>query len=59
MNRVLTIVLLAFASLANAAEAPKDSSRQTFWGLYSDSKEAYALKTSAEGAKVLFVDVRD
>lgn len=59
MNKFLLIILLAFASLANAVEAPKDPSRQTSWGLYLDSKEAYALKTSTEGAKVLFVDVRD
>lgn len=42
-----------------AAPAPETPERQTSWGLYVDSREAYELKTGPEGKKVLFVDVRD
>lgn len=56
----LPALALAFsiAMAAQAAPAPKQAERQTPWGLYLTSKEAHAMKT-AEGAKVLFVDVRD
>lgn len=42
-----------------AADAPTDPGKQTSWGLYLDSKEAYEMKTGPEGQGVLFVDVRD
>jgi rhodanese-related sulfurtransferase len=59
MKKVLAILLMTTSSFAFSAEPPKDPSRQTSWGLYLDSKEAHAMKTSAAGSKVLFVDVRD
>lgn len=59
MKKVLISLLFLLVGYANAVEAPKDPGRQTSWGLYLDSKEAFAMKTSAESAKVLFVDVRD
>lgn len=43
---------------AHAADAPSDPAKQTPWGLYLTAKEAHDMKT-AEGSKVLFVDVRD
>lgn len=49
---------MAAPTIGQAAPAPKDAAKQTPWGLYLTSKEAYAMKT-AEGDKVLFVDVRD
>lgn len=54
------IPILAFLSVAalQAAPAPKDPKKQTPWGLYVDSKEAYQMKQE-QGDKVLFVDVRD
>jgi rhodanese-related sulfurtransferase len=55
-------ILLASALACNfafAADAPKDPARQTSWGLYVDSKEAFQMKTSADGKSMLFVDVRD
>lgn len=59
MKKVLISILLLCMGSAIAFEAPKDPSRQTSWGLYLDSKEAYTMKTSASGSNVLFVDVRD
>lgn len=59
-NTLLTAVLcMASASAAFAADAPKDPSRQTSWGLYVDSREAYQMKTGPKGNEVLLVDVRD
>lgn len=57
----LLTALLASACLAPAiaAEAPKDPSRQTSWGLYVDSREAYTMKTGDKGSQMLLVDVRD
>lgn len=57
------IIALALASLmstsALTADAPSDPNKQTSWGLYVDSREAYEMKTGPDGDKVLFVDVRD
>lgn len=57
----LTLALVSFACIApaQAADAPKDPSRQTAWGLYVDSREAYAMKTGEKGQEMLLVDVRD
>ena len=52
------IIAAALAGTGIAADAPKDPSKQTEWGLYLTSKEAYEMK-QAEGDKVLFVDVRE
>jgi rhodanese-related sulfurtransferase len=52
------LIVAAFAGPAQAAERPADPARQTPWNLYLDAREAYAMKT-AQGDKVLFVDVRD
>ena len=43
---------------AFAAKMPKDPKKQTSWGLYVDSTEAFEMKQK-EGDKALFVDVRD
>jgi len=62
MKPTRLITVLAFVLIAQgavqAAPVPEDPKKQTPWGLYLDSKEAYAMK-QAEGGKVLFVDVRD
>lgn len=42
-----------------AAPAPENPERQTSWGLYVDSREAFQMKNSQIGQKILFVDVRD
>lgn len=61
---VLAAALAAFTPLllgpapAPAAEEPSDPAKQTPWGLYLTSTEAYEMK-QAEGESVLFVDVRD
>ena len=52
------VAALAAPLSAMAAPEPKDPKKQTPWGLYLTSQEAYDLKM-AEGGKVLFVDVRD
>lgn len=52
------VLTMAAQATVQAAPAPKDSAKQTPWGLYLTSKEAYDMKT-VEGGKVLFVDVRD
>ena len=61
LRKTLSIAIFAIASISPlfAADAPKDPSRQTSWGLYVDSREAYQMKTGERGAEVLFVDVRD
>ncbi len=59
--RIATFVLLAllFGSLSlHASPEPKDPKKQTPWGLYVDSREAYEMKQKL-GDQVLFVDVRD
>ena len=62
MNRrfALAAVVLSLATSvpAVAAPEPKDTSQQTPWKLYLDSKEAFAMK-AAKGDQVLLVDVRD
>ena len=61
LRKTLSIAIFAIASISPlfAADAPKDPSRQTSWGLYVDSREAYQMKTGESGAELLFVDVRD
>lgn len=58
-NRTALLLALCCALSAGAADAPKDPARQTSWGLYLDSREAYAMKTGEKGNDVLLVDVRD
>jgi rhodanese-related sulfurtransferase len=63
MNRRIAAGLLAAALAATslpafAAPEPEDPAKQTEWGLYLTSKEAYEMK-QAMGDKVLFVDVRE
>ena len=60
-KKLLVLVLMsAFLSSAalQAAPEPKNPKRQTPWGLYVDSTEAYQMMQE-QGDKVLFVDVRD
>lgn len=52
-------LLLCCSTPLWAADAPKDPSRQTSWGLYVDSREAYQMKTGEHGQEMLLVDVRD
>jgi len=63
MNRrfaaaLLSAALLAPALPATAAPEPEDPKKQTEWGLYLTSTEAYELKQE-KGDEVLFVDVRE
>ncbi len=61
MNRIaaaFVFFLLTPVGL-QAAEAPQDPARQTSWGLYVDSREAYQMKTGERGKEILLVDVRD
>jgi rhodanese-related sulfurtransferase len=59
LARIAVLMLaLAMPTAALAAPEPKDPKKQTPWGLYLTSQEAYELK-QAENDKVLFVDVRD
>ena len=56
---ILMLLSLLFGSLAlHASPVPKDPKKQTPWGLYVDSREAYDMKQKL-GDQVLFVDVRD
>ncbi|MET0065292.1 MAG: rhodanese-like domain-containing protein [Candidatus Thiodiazotropha sp.] len=57
------IYAVAMTGLLNAwtlqaAPEPQDPKKQTPWHLYVDAREAYEMK-QAQGAEVLFVDVRD
>lgn len=55
----LCLLCLSVSAMpAVAAGAPSDPKKQTSWGLYLTAREAFDMKT-AEGDKVLFVDVRD
>lgn len=56
---VLALALLTLVQAVGAADIPKDPSRQTSWGLYVDSREAYQMKTGEQGKEMLLVDVRD
>lgn len=56
---VITAILFGISLQASAAPIPESPDRQTSWGLYVDSREAFELKTGTEGKKILFVDVRD
>ena len=49
---------IAAPSLVSAAPEPSDPKKQTPWGLYLTSKEAFDMKQE-KGGQVLFVDVRD
>ncbi len=60
MNIRSILLASAFAcNFAFAADAPKDPARQTSWGLYVDSKEAFQMKTGTDGKEMLLIDVRD
>ncbi len=61
LKKLLAIAMISIASTATvqASDAPKDPSRQTSWGLYVDSREAYVMKTGEKGQEMLLVDVRD
>jgi rhodanese-related sulfurtransferase len=52
------VASLLLATPATAAPEPENPERQTSWGLYLTAKEAFAMK-QAEGARVLFIDVRE
>src|SRR6056297_2812381 len=55
-KRIASIALaLSLAGPAAAAPAPEDPAKQTSWGLYLSSQEAYDMKT-ARSEEVLFVD---
>lgn len=54
----LTLSLILAAAAAIAAPEPEDPRKQTSWGLYLTSEEAYAMK-QALGDGTLFVDVRE
>lgn len=56
--RFAALLLLFLLSGIQAAPAPEDPRKQTPWGLYVDSREAYQMKQEL-GDQVLFVDVRD
>lgn len=56
---VLALALLTLVQAVGAADVPKDPGRQTSWGLYVDSREAYQMKTGEQGKEMLLVDVRD
>jgi rhodanese-related sulfurtransferase len=56
---LVTLALLTMGAPLWAADAPKDPNRQTSWGLYVDSREAYQMKTGEHGKDILLVDVRD
>lgn len=60
MLKILCAAVLTLATISSALAAPepKDSKKQTPWGLYLTSQEAFELKQS-KGAGVLFVDVRE
>ena len=53
------VALLSITVSVSAAPVPDSQDRQTFWGLYVDSREAYQMKNSPSGKTMLFVDVRD
>lgn len=60
-RQILCIAALVTDTLgtALAADTPKDPARQTSWGLYVDSREAYQMKTGPKGSEILLIDVRD
>ena len=55
---LIAALALILPVTALAAPEPQDPKKQTPWGLYLDSREAYAMKTE-RGDAVLFVDVRE
>lgn len=61
MRKTLAALAAGFSLLAStalAAPEPADPKKQTAWHLYLTAKEAFDMK-QAEGAKVLFIDVRE
>ncbi|WP_282129582.1 rhodanese-like domain-containing protein [Roseobacter litoralis] len=56
LTGVALAIVLPFTAFA--APEPADPARQTPWGLYLTSREAFEMK-QVEGDKVLFVDVRE
>ena len=59
VSAMVVTLISVFSAVALAAPVPESPDRQTFWGLYVDSREAYEMKTGKDGQKMLFVDVRD
>lgn len=55
---LITVISFAIAIAAVAAPEPSDPKRQTPWGLYLTSLEAYKMKQD-QGDQILLVDVRD
>lgn len=61
MRKLFFAAVVALASLTTApfaAPEPTDPARQTPWGLYLSSAEAFEMKQT-QGDAVLFVDVRE
>ena len=59
VSAMAVTLISAFSAAALAAPVPESPDRQTSWGLYVDSREAYEMKTGKDGQMMLFVDVRD
>jgi len=59
VSAMVVSLISVFSAVALAAPVPESPDRQTSWGLYVDSHEAYEMKTGKDGQKMLFVDVRD
>ena len=55
---LISIVIIPLYSSTLASPEPADPAKQTPWGLYVDSAEAFQMKQE-EGEKMLFIDVRD
>ena len=56
---LMSAVFVTLSATSFAAPAPENPERQTSWGLYVDSREAFQMKNSQASQKILFVDVRD
>lgn len=59
VSAMAVALISVFSAAALAAPVPESPDRQTSWGLYVDSREAYEMKTGKDGQMMLFVDVRD
>ena len=59
VSAMAVTLISVFSAAALAAPVPESPDRQTSWGLYVDSREAYEMKTGKDGQMMLFVDVRD
>lgn len=55
---IMLMVILATSTIVFASDMPSDPKKQTPWGLYVDSREAYEMKQKL-GDQMLFIDVRD